>query len=362
MLILGKNISQWFACGILFLMGWHQPREHVFKNLRETEKTQILLLQHTSYWDFALGVFYMMAQGLSSRVKYIMMDEIKVKLWYVAPIFTLTGCIFVPPIEVKNQGTTPKIIEAILADPTEGKIIMLAPNGSTHGSTQPIWRKGWYYIAKGINADIRTVGANYHPLVRCAQIGELLHSSEEEFEVMLPSLRLGVSSVYPKFPHETSVPLTYKYPSHTFLSAPKDETENEPRPLTPGIDLLLLLPILMNLAILWTSLTLQTLDVFLLVIITAVGSAKYHFSYEQDNVGAWVDLPIAAAGLIWCYQSITFTSSNLATSIMYVGSSAYFYIYGFPKRTTLYRPSNYPLQFLLWYSIWFINLWLYLKN
>ena len=362
-----KKIFEWIGCSILFLMGWHHPPDHVFGSIRSRKRNQILLLQHTSYWDFPIAVFYIMAQGLTSRVKYIVNNEIKEKYWFILPLFKLTGCIFVPPVETKNQGTTQGVIDAINADPTENKIIFLGPNGSVKGSTQPDWRTGWYYIAKGIQADVGTSGLNYHPLVRSAQVGEKWYSpSDTPLEDLVTLLKLDVSKIYPKFPQESSVPVTYKYPSNIFLPVAPLEKENEPLVQTPSIDLVFLLPLIMNAIVLW-GLWDSNKDMFLLVFLVGICSAKYHFNYEQDKVWSFLDTTLLCfTSLYFQFKlyNVTFRSwSELAVlfvmNIVNNLSIMYYYLHGFPERSSLYRSSNYIKICMGAHTMWLLNILLY---
>ena len=194
---------------LLSLMGWNRAPAETIRKIATMDTNQVLLLQHTSYWDFALGVLYFFANDLDARAKYIVVETLNTKYWYLRPMFHYTGCIFVPRVEgARNRGSTSQIIKAINADPTKRKIILISPNGSTKGATDTEWRTGWFYIAKGINAKVGTIGLNYHPAVRSIDYNEA-RVMKGSYAEEVGALRAEVASIYPKFPKESSVlPLT----------------------------------------------------------------------------------------------------------------------------------------------------------
>ena len=74
-------VLKWVARVLLFFMGWHLPSEELVKSLSEVDTNQVLLGQHTSYWDFVFTLLYCWAFDVQSRFKYLMAESIKTKFW-----------------------------------------------------------------------------------------------------------------------------------------------------------------------------------------------------------------------------------------------------------------------------------------
>ena len=337
-------VLKWVARVLLFFMGWHLPSEELVKSLSEVDTDQVLLGQHTSYWDVVFTLLYCWAFDVQSRFKYLMAESIKTKFWYLIPLFHATGCVFVPSVNGKNQGGTQAVIDAINADPTKRKIILIAPNGSTKGSTHSRWRSGWYYIAKGIDAKVGTLGLNYHPLYRTItyNVARPLESSYEE--TVLP-LRAEMAEIYPKFPKESSVHPLIPHPDHP----------------TPAIDLVLLSS-LVGLTLLPMWLTTEY-DLFFVAFVSGICSAKYHFDYEQNNFWKVLDVRVAVFTLLYFqYKIITKFWGNSAVQCLNVINlflAIYFFTKGCFREDCVYRSKKYINYHTLFHFMGLLNMIVY---
>ena len=331
---------------LLICMGWKSPSKQTVEYIEEVDTNQVLLTQHTSKWDFVFSLLYSWSLGLGSRFKYIMTESMRTKFWYLQPLFYATGCIFVPRIEGRNQGSTQGIIDAINADPTKRKIILISPNGSTKGSLNQQWRSGWFYIAKGINAQVGTLGVNYHPLVRSMEYNAprpLLNSLEESEA----TFKAEISAIYPKFPKESSVlPLT----------SPLQDQEDQ-----PAIDLVLLSSLVgFTLLPMWLS---TETDMFFISLLSGICSARYHFEYEQNKLWTVIDARVALFTIL--YFQVKLISKFwghpviLALNALNLWAVSWLYKKGCGRERCLYRAKTYTWTHSLFHCMGLINMLIY---
>jgi hypothetical protein len=259
-------------------------------------------------------------------------------------LFRATGCIFVPSIHGKTQGGTQGVIDAINADPTKRKIILIAPNGSTKGSIHSHWRSGWYYIAKGIDAKVGTLGLNYHPLFRniTYNVARPLKASYEE--TVLP-LRAEIAEIYPKFPKESSVHPLIAHPVHP----------------TPAIDLVLLSSLVgLTLLPMWLT---SEYDLFFIALVSGICSAKYHFDYEQNNFWKVLDVRVAIFTFFYFqYKIITKFWRNGAVQSLNVINlfiALYLFAKGCFREDCVYRSKTYINHHTLFHFMGFLNILVY---
>lgn len=127
-------------------MGWTKEI-----NQPHPAKFIICLAPHTSNWDFIIGQFFSIAEGLDSN--FLMKKE-----WFVWPL----GVLFrhlggIPVWRSKHMSMTDNLAETAKRNATFR--LCVTPEGTR--SPSPDWKKGFYYIALKAGIPILLYGVDY---------------------------------------------------------------------------------------------------------------------------------------------------------------------------------------------------------
>lgn len=137
--------------GLLLILGW-KPVENKIRNIIGDGK-YVLVYPHTSTLDFILYVLYYMSTK-ELRDKTIVPIHPKHDSWNW--LIRGLGCITVTDREIKNGGSSRKIIDIL--NNMDNFVLMISPKGSL-GKDE--WRTGFYHIAKATGAKVVSGGFDY---------------------------------------------------------------------------------------------------------------------------------------------------------------------------------------------------------
>lgn len=136
-------------------MGWTKDIDQPHPS-----KYIICLAPHTSNWDFIIGQFFSIAEGLDSN--FLMKKEWFV--WPLGPLFRHLGGI--PVWRSKHTSMTDNLADTAKRSATFR--LCVTPEGTR--SPNPDWKKGFYYIALKAGIPILLYGVDYErKLVQCTK-------------------------------------------------------------------------------------------------------------------------------------------------------------------------------------------------
>ncbi len=174
-----------FSTLILKWLGWKFEGRYPHK----VDKMIIIVIPHTSNWDFPLGLLY--RDHLKAKIKFIAKKSL-FKFPY-GFLFKVMGGI--PVDRSKSQNFVQAVVEMI---GTRKKVhICIAPEG-TRGKVHKL-KSGFYYIAKGANIPIVMVKFDYGKKV--LGIAEPL-LPPDTYEEMIPILKNYFQDVRGKKPEQ----------------------------------------------------------------------------------------------------------------------------------------------------------------
>ena len=165
---------------ILYILGHHPLSEDHVEKLEHCRRL-IVVISHTSYWDFFLLALY---RQTDSRIKENLYLAVNPKPferwgWLLEPM----GCIPTTRAEDSGQGFVDSMVKRFRHQPCRFIV-------SPEGQLKPVpWRSGYYYLCQGLEADMVVAGVDYErkelhvgPLHRWK---ELKNQSREEVEKQL---------------------------------------------------------------------------------------------------------------------------------------------------------------------------------
>jgi hypothetical protein len=288
----------WVSTILLYCIGWKTTIHIPSLQMIESHPNDLVLLfQHTSYTDLLYALLFTTASGISGRCYFIMGNFIGEKYWYLKPIFRYIGCIYVPYTDCSNpQGTVDRVANILTNDPTERKIILISPTGSTKSDFTTKWRSGWYYLAKSLSADIGVIGVNFHPLIRTIHLGQpeicngsFLNPEEHTLEDCTDLCKISMQSVFPRWPQHSPVPL--KTPKKILSSLVDVSVPHFTYFTTPLHTVQFIDWIVLSSCVFWISVIASyyanMYDLTLLGALTTIASIQYHRNYEYHQV--WHD-------------------------------------------------------------------------
>lgn len=139
---------------LLGLWGWKLPNKDELTKIKrnDTGKT-IIIISHTSYWDFFLLMLYRQSEPVIGKNLYLVVKPQAFKYWgwFLEPM----GCIPATRSEDRGGGFVDKTTRNF-----RGKNfrIVISPEGKLVSSE---WRSGYYYLAKNLKASIMVAGLDY---------------------------------------------------------------------------------------------------------------------------------------------------------------------------------------------------------
>jgi 1-acyl-sn-glycerol-3-phosphate acyltransferase len=161
-----------------------------YLSILNTYPKGVLVMSHTSYWDFFIFVLYKLSYPNIFRSFYIVVAGRFFNNKLLSVILTYFGCIPGNQThDTKSGGITTKIVDQL--KDKEKFHLMLSPKG---GITKLPWRSGYYYIAKMLNVPIAVVGIDYK--LKCLKIaGVFTHL--RAIEDLQPKLQETMSQITP---------------------------------------------------------------------------------------------------------------------------------------------------------------------
>ena len=279
-----KMLLKIFARMVLFFFGWGMPD---YEWVKGYHGDLVLTIGHTTYWDYVFGVLYSWAAGVGHRCRFIMSGGVARELFWAEPFFRWSGCIYVSDKEKRNAGNLETIVEKLRNDGQKNKIIFIAPNGSITGGE---WRTGWYYLGKMLNARIGCVGVHFHPFDRNIRFtGGLMDPEQVSLEEGTRLMKTWMGEIYPKFPKNSSVPVSEK-------------TTVNRRPITDwhtlAVDPVVFstLPLFIAAGWCWSE---GKGDLAWGGAVSAFCRAMYHRSYERSSFWYFADVVSAVSVILW---------------------------------------------------------------
>jgi len=137
---------------LLTSLGWVKPSPTLMDNICHGRK--LIIISHTSYYDFFLLLLYRIANEKSIDNLYSIMKP---------QLFELFGSIltrfnFIPStrLEKGGNGFVTNMVNRF-KDRSDFKLV-ISPKGKVGKGP---WRSGYYYIRDGLKCDITTVGLDY---------------------------------------------------------------------------------------------------------------------------------------------------------------------------------------------------------
>ena len=140
---------------LLYIVGWKPLPEYMKYVLRKHDKL-VMIYPHTSYWDTVWMLVYRLAypEVLSDLVFLIRPDLLHIPL--LGNFLKSMGGVGASSINTKNGGKTQDIVNSL--NDKKRFHLAISPKGTIKKRD---WRSGYYYIAKGTDALVTTVGYDY---------------------------------------------------------------------------------------------------------------------------------------------------------------------------------------------------------
>ena len=190
---------------LLESIGWSFPSEKDLERFTKPEaKRMIIVISHTSYWDFFLLLLTKLADDRMKENLYIVMKPQPFDWfgWFLRPL----GCIPATRKEDSGEGFVDKTIKRF--DNQDVRLI-ISPEGTTKASE---WKSGYYHLAKGMKTSIMVAGADYER--KTMYLGpihswkEIQKWSENKLE---KTLQTDMGNVVPLYPSRSHTPILRSY-------------------------------------------------------------------------------------------------------------------------------------------------------
>jgi hypothetical protein len=190
--------------GILWALGWNTYPDGYFSSRMPGPRT-VLLFSHSSYWDFFLFLLYKLAYPELPRLFAIMKPQ---PFRYAGSFLRYLGFIPATPLEERSRGFVSSTIEYL--DNFPSFHLLISPKGTIVSAP---WRTGYYYLAKGLDADIQVVGLDYHkkgvvifppqPLEDLPASNRVLMKDMATICPLYPQQELHPEGIYEVWPNDT---------------------------------------------------------------------------------------------------------------------------------------------------------------
>jgi len=188
-------MSQILCSSLLQSWGWRLPPEGEIRRFTDPHfKKIIVVISHTSYWDFSLLMMYRQADP---RIKKHMHLVVKPQAfdswgWALRPM----GCVPATRSEDSGNGFVEKTVEQFQDKDIR---LIISPEGKLEASE---WKSGYYYIAKKLQASIMVAGLDYKKKrLYFGNIHSFEHvdaCSKEQLEEMLMKEMSNIIPLYPE--------------------------------------------------------------------------------------------------------------------------------------------------------------------
>jgi len=147
---------------LLHVLGWRRPSETTihracFNNISgnpTTGRKMILVISHTTYWDFFLFLLYLNAYSHYAKSMYIVMKPQPFDTfgWFLRRY----NCIPATRLEDSGDGFVDSMVNRFKSEDLYK--IVIAPKGKT---AKGPWRSGYYHIRQKLGCDIAVAGIDY---------------------------------------------------------------------------------------------------------------------------------------------------------------------------------------------------------
>ncbi|PNU19952.1 acyltransferase [Geothermobacter hydrogeniphilus] len=178
----GNRFSRWLGRLLLRLGGWR-----IEGRFPDAPKMQIIVVPHTSNWDFVIGIQAVIALGIDAHwlAKHTLFESC------LGPVLRRLGGI--PVNRQAPRGAVEQIVERFNARPA--LMLAITPEG-TRRKVQH-WKSGFYRIAWQARVPLVPVFIDYRRKV----IGILPpHPLSGDYDADLPAIRKLFADVTPKRP------------------------------------------------------------------------------------------------------------------------------------------------------------------
>lgn len=145
-------------CGWLLykVCGWTKE-----VSVSHPKKYIICLAPHTSNWDFVLGQLYSYADGV--KINFLMKKE-----WFFFPLGVLFRRLGGIPVNRQKKGS---MTDALAETAQQSEVFRLCVTPEGTRKSNPVWKKGFYYIALKAGLPILLYGVDYErKLIQCTKV------------------------------------------------------------------------------------------------------------------------------------------------------------------------------------------------
>ncbi len=147
-------MSQPLFISLLQSWGWQLPAEREIRRFANPNmKKIIVVISHTSYWDFSLMMMYRQADPRIKKLLYLVVKPQAFDSWGWA--LKPMGCIPATRAEDSGNGFVEKTVEQFRDKDIR---LIISPEGKLDATE---WRSGYYHIAKKLQASVMVAGLDY---------------------------------------------------------------------------------------------------------------------------------------------------------------------------------------------------------
>ena len=199
-----------FSYGLLQCLGWYLPADYYLDRVANCKRL-IVVISHTSYWDFFLLLLYRQCDNRIKKNLYIIMKPQPFHRWgwFLRPL----GAIPATRAEDSKGGFVQSTLTQFGGQEVR---LIVSPEGKMEPNP---WRSGYYHLCRGLKADIVTAGVDYErktlhvgPLHRWANIQHLSRTDLEK------QLQTEMGQIVPLYPDLSYTPIIREY-DRTRISA-----------------------------------------------------------------------------------------------------------------------------------------------
>jgi len=188
-------ISVVAKCFIL-LFGWHLLDDVVLNKLTKYNRS-VLIFSHTSYVDFYIFIIYLLAYKRYLQIRTLIKPQ---PFEYAGLLLRSLGGIPSTKIEDSNGGAVKRICSELEQSNNFG--FLICPKGTILNKP---WKKGYYHIAKTLNAKLMVTGFDYEEK-RIVVLDDYSCEEYDEHDIC-ELLQKDIGKIVPLFPDCEVVPI-----------------------------------------------------------------------------------------------------------------------------------------------------------
>ncbi len=190
---------------LLESIGWSFPSEEDLERFTKPEaKRMIIVISHTTYWDFILLLLIKMSDERMKEHLYIAMKPQPFRWfgWFLRPL----GCIPATRKEDSGEGFVDKTSKRFQGEKVR---LVVSPEGTMKASP---WKSGYYHLVKGMKSSIMVSGLDYER--KTIYLGpihpwkEIRKWSKDKLE---KTLQTEMGNVVPLYPDQSYTPILRPY-------------------------------------------------------------------------------------------------------------------------------------------------------